>query len=537
MPSIGEAAAKGLSAGYTLAVDADERAKRAQRQADIDAQQVEHQAYVRGRQERADRMQALGLQGQALQQEGLALQGTNPNDEARRRFADRVNRFKQIRDAELAAATGYTLDPEEQDRGLEDIARLQAGDVQNTNLSRAISVGTGRKPADYIRGEGPSVVEQAAENLLAGIESGDEKTLLRGANVMFGPELRRGIGAKSPHGGVIVGKQIIGLDKVPDAHPDDPQFVPRLRVYVKGDKPMNGPVPEGVPPGATGYYDAPLTQNRSSDPNDLVKPISLTEALDWIKKQGEVVELMNTPEAQQKLQEEQASGEFDPDAYFQRAMVEVGASGGKKSVKDQLVRGPDGTSYTVRQEYDARGNPVGTPKRVEIEGNPAPGSKPVRGAMAQKIAAIEAQGPDGSGRLTQDEVDRAVENLINRDTTRPPPRSSSGGGGGGGGAGGKIHKTEKDAEGYLLGVFKDGSTRRLLVNGKPVKSQDFEKRIDKIAHDASEGIGGLGKTPKQLRDEARELALDGLTPEEKPAKPTGKAGGLTKDAAAKKFGF
>lgn len=515
--SVGEAAALGLESGYRLAVDAQERQARQERQLKLDAQAAENQSYVRGRQARADKVQALGLQGQQLAQEGIGLQ-QNPNatPEDRAAFTDRVQRFTTARDATLAEASGLNLE-EQTKLGQDEIVRLQQGDVQGVNLRRATAVATGRPHTDYLRTDGqPSVVEQAAENMLKGMESGDTQALLQGANTMYAPELRKGVGSPSPHGGVIVGKQIVGLERVPGDHPDDPHFVPRLRVYVNNGKQFRGPVPEGVPPGATSYYDAPLTKNRSSDPNDPVRPIGLNETIDWLHKQQQIVEALNTPEAQQKLAEDGAG--FDDNAYFQ-ALTSVGAAGGKGTVKDELVKPLDGgPAYKVRTEYDARGNPKGAPKRIDIEGNQGTAKPRPRGEMASTIAGIDALVEDGT--LTEEEG-RARKRALATTKTEPKPRSA-GGGGRGGSSGGNIQSTKVDNEGYVIGVFRDGSSRRLLMDGKPWKSQDFEKRIDKIAHDLSQDINGLGKSQSELRSQARDAALEGVKGEE-PSAPSSAA--------------
>lgn len=528
--SVGEAAALGLESGYRLATDIQDRKLRQERQAQLDAQAADQQSYVRGRQARADKMAALGLQGQALTQEGLALALSNPDQATQQAFAEKVGRFQSAQNAELSQVSGFNLE-EQTKLGQDEIVRLQNGDVEGINLARATAVSTGRPHTDYQRVDGqPAPVEQAAEMILTGMESGDQGALLKGINAMYAPEMRAGVGSKSPHGGTIVAKQIIGLDKLPNSHPDDPHFVPRIRVYVNSGKEMRGPLPEGVPPGATGYYDAPLTKNRSSDPNDPVRPVGLNETMDWLHKQQEIVEALNTPEAQQKLAQDAERGDFDPRAYMQ-ALAAVGAAGGgAKKIAYHSV--PAGGSL-LKTTTDAKGNVI---SEERIEGNPKPASD--ANPLQKKIDAIKRLATDDGGNLlTKAEADAKVKDLVGKETTRAP-RSSGGGGGGAGGTGGKIHKTEKDGEGYLIGVFKDGSTRRLLVDGKPIKSMDFEKRIDKIAHDMSQGLGGLGKSTSELRDEARKAALDGATPAEatKPAEK-GKPGGLSKEDAAKKFGF
>ena len=52
----------------------------------------------------------------------------------------------------------------------------------------------------------------------------------------------------------------------------------------------------------------------------------------------------------------------------------------------------------------------------------------------------------------------------------------------GGGAGGRIQKTFADNDGYMVGVFRDGTSKRLTdPDGKPIRSDNIEKRIDTLA--------------------------------------------------------
>jgi flagellar hook protein FlgE len=56
------------------------------------------------------------------------------------------------------------------------------------------------------------------------------------------------------------------------------------------------------------------------------------------------------------------------------------------------------------------------------------------------------------------------------------------GAGSGGSAGGKIQKTFVDNEGYMVGVFRDGTSKRLAgEDGQPIRSDSIEKRVDTLA--------------------------------------------------------
>lgn len=505
--SVGEAAALGLESGYRMATDAHTRARQEKRQEQADAMALEQRNYTRDRQGRVDTMAALDAQGKLLATEAAAGHAT---PEAQEEFTRRVQGFSQRRNEVLGEVSGYDINKVEQD-AIADVKKLQEGQFDGVNLKRASAVATKRPHTDYLRVDGkPSVVEQAGEDFMTGMESKDEKTMLRGVNVMYAPELKKGVGSKSPHG-TIVAKEVVGLDLDPRSHPDDPHFVPRIRVYVNTGKELRGPLPEGVPAGATGYYDAPMTKNRSSEPDDPVKSIGLQQALDFMELQGQWVEAMNTPEAQEKLRMEADQPDFDENQYLQAKFM-VGADGGKKTTKDTAL--PAGGDV-LRTTYDAKGNVV---KDERISGRPKEPSSASKGAMQQKIDAISRLATEEGGNiLTKAEADAKIKKLTDRETEPKPARGS--GGGGGGGAGGKIHKTEKDSEGYLVGVFKDGSTKRLLIDGKPVRSQDFEKRVDKVAHTMSTGIGGLGKSTEAVRKEARDSLLKTAETEEPKASP------------------
>ena len=61
-------------------------------------------------------------------------------------------------------------------------------------------------------------------------------------------------------------------------------------------------------------------------------------------------------------------------------------------------------------------------------------------------------------------------------------RFGDGKSGGSGGSGGNIQKTFTDSDGYMVGVFRDGTSKRLTdQSGKPIKSDNIEKRVDALA--------------------------------------------------------
>ena len=493
-----------------------EQQRQNQRQDRLDADAAAGLARTRQREDRTDQLRALDQQGQMLGAEAAGLAGGAPDEATQADFTRRAKAYGDARGKLLSSVSGYDFN-KERALGIEGIKKLKANDMQGLqpgDFTRTVTVATGRPPSDYVRqGDQPAVVEQAGHDFINGMGTGDQGLMLKGINTMFAPELRSGVGTPGKHG-TIVGKQIVSLDHAPGGDPNDPHVVPRIRVYINDGKGFRGPVPEGTPEGATGYYDAPLTKDRSSHPDDKVRPIGVQEALDYMQKQGEMVELMNHPEALQRIGSDAQAATFNPQDYL-NALASMGAAGGKKTTKDVAV--PAGGSV-LRTTYDSKGNAI---KDERIEGNAKPASTGSN-QMQGKIDAIRRLATEEGGNiLTEAEANAKIKRLTEKETEPKPARSGSGGGGsgGGGGAAGKIHKTEKDGEGFLIGVFKDGGTRRLLIDGKPVRSQDFEKRVDKAAHDMSQGIGGLGKSAEKVREEARNALLKTAEPEEKNGTP------------------
>ncbi len=121
---------------------------------------------------------------------------------------------------------------------------------------------------------------------------------------------------------------------------------------------------DGAPPGATGYYLAPLTEGRSADPNDKVKSIGMSEAMDYIGKHLHLAEVLNTPEALTHLQQDQQSGAWDPQEYL-RALAGVGVKAEPKLTTKETVIPAGGKLNT--KTYDQQGRLV---KESTTEGNP-----------------------------------------------------------------------------------------------------------------------------------------------------------------------
>lgn len=401
--SVGEAISTGLESGLRLAMDIGDRQDAKARQERLDAQATAGLQRAQQRQDRSDVLAGLGEQEKMLAAEGQGLQNgaVPPTPEQQQDFEQRTTGLRARKSQELAKVTGVDV-AAVQKAGQQDIAQIKTGDIgalKPGQFTRGITVGTGRPPTDYLRqGDQPAPVELAAGDFVEGLHGNDQPRMLKGLNAMFAPELRKGVGSPGAHGGTIIAKQIVDLHPDPRGKEEDPHVIPMLRVYVTGGTPLRGPLPDGVPPGATGYYDAPLTKGRGSDPKDTVKSIGIQEAQDFIDKQVKLVELMNAPEAQQKLQEDAQAGDFDPMAY-QRALMSLGISPTPKETTEDKVVPADAVLISTRK--NARTGQVLSRERI------AGGEKtfaPTRaGTVQEKVDAIDAMVDDAT--LTKEEGD------------------------------------------------------------------------------------------------------------------------------------
>ena len=327
MASIGEAAAEGLRSGFGMGMqyDAAQEAKRARaaseaqqaeelglrrqqleqqtaRQKVLDERQATHDEYAALKDEHADVLQRVS----ALQAAGQELP-----PELQARAADVTGRLRQHHATVLAPKLAA-----ERQGALDFFSGVQAGrvdpladSVTPAQLYRHISLATGRTPEQI--GQAATGVQQIQE----GLQTGNQALMLQGVNALAAPDLRAGVGQPSPHGGTIVKKEVHRLVPVRDAngveHPD--KVFPIIRVYTDRKGPDGSPL----------YYDAPLTENRSSDPDDPVKAIDLKHAFDYMGNVGTLAVALQDPRVAGKL----AQGAKEAGAQTQADLDEMNALG------------------------------------------------------------------------------------------------------------------------------------------------------------------------------------------------------------------
>jgi hypothetical protein len=484
----------GLESGFNMGLRLDQLAeeKRARGvQEALNQRQADRQTALDARQtaqdERQTNLDQFGVAGKLradVAHEGSALaQAGNLSPDATAGFEARA---KQANEAYYAAAQKLLPKVQAQKQEAQNLfSDLQAGNVSldkvpPSQFNMALTAHTGRPVSDFMPGPNgaPSVVEQGVQKLRTGVETGNEQYVLDGANTLLAPELMRGVGQKSPHGGNIVAKRIIKFVPAPSDpnNPNDPnkgKVVPILRVFV-GDSPDEAQVhPDAgageaqkmasneaqrynAPPGATGHYDAPVTQNRSTDPDDPVVHLDMDQAMDRAMRLGSISSMMRNPQFAKYVDAGAKEAAPQADAFL-RAAASVGSALPTRQFTTESV--PLGGS-TLRITRDQAGRET---KREELQHTSAP-VDPNKAPTLHNVI-------QGSQEATQ-QYDPATKSWVT--IGKAGPRFKPGGGGGGvsdavGGAGGAAPTAEqKSVVDYYAtqSIAGDNSWQVGLARGK-----------------------------------------------------------------------
>lgn len=488
MASVGEAAARGLESGFGLGLRlqdrqrADEEAQRRRQLQDEDRVYVREQRVRQRELDDEDRaLKALDAQYDALKSEGEGYAqryGMDVPDDVAQPYARRVAEASGARNAMLRKR--YEPIVKQRQQAAADLAsRLQAGqidvqDVPDGDLYRAIVTSTRRDPSDLLSVDGkPSRVAQSVTDVMTGLETGNEQMMLAGANVLLEPELKVGVGEKSPHGGTIVGKEIIKM--IPD--PRDPaKFMPVVRVYVKRE---GGKAGDGRKDGATGYYDAPITENRSSDPEDTVRSIDLNRAMDYAEQLQTFSMMLDDPGLRGKIERGAAEAARDPDNFLEAFYAVKGRMPERK------------VDY---KSVPAGGLLVGIDPRTGKEVSRVEGPrKAATGGLQGTIDAI-------SGMEERGEIDAATAADLRKAAARRQATGLKGGGGGSADAAGPapaagltgqaLLDTLSEDDAVIVQGLVDGSIspKEISTRGnRKEKMLALAKRVDPTAHFGPEG--------------------------------------------------
>jgi hypothetical protein len=377
--------------------------------------------------------------------------------------------------------------------------RVQLDEIPPAQLFKAVASVTGRDPADFMSGPdgSPSPISKAVGDITTGLETKNDDMVVKGANVLLAPELRRGVGGPSAHGGKIVYKEIDRL--VP--HPDNPQLVtPVLRVYVDQGGDFKGPRGKHQ---ETSYYLAPLTQGRSSDPNDPVKFIDMGAAMDRVGRMGTLTQLMAQPQVRERMEAGRTEASAAAKALLDDYYAEGVAGLPKKTTTAENVRLGD---KTLRITKDAQGKEVG---REELP-HATTAKTPALQARLDTIDRLEEEGEFNAAEA--EEARKAALSIRPR-----PPRGTGGGGGGkGGAAGGKA--TEAAVKGAV------GDATKAVVADLGLKYSAITKGYQQA--------DGKPATPEQLTELQRRVTAAAVVARDSAA--TGKLAPLSDMLAATK---
>lgn len=491
MASVGHAAAVGLDSGLRLgmgmrAQQNNEAQVKRQNMLQDDQLGLQREQLARVEDDRALAAIDQSIADLRAEGEGFAAQyGVNVPQEVAGPFKQRQEALSSQRNTLLRKRYEPIVQAAEQ-RAKDTAMALQSGRVQidavpPADLYDAIVVQTGRDPSDLIgTGGQPSRVATAVNDVMDGLEFKNDGAVLRGANVLFEPELKVGLGEDSPYGGKIVGKQIVKF--IP--HPTDPSKVlPVLKVYVSNGRaaPNAAPAEEGAPPGATGYYLAPVTQHRSSDPNDPPLALDLAQALDRAAQLQTLSTSLSHPAVAAKI--EAGKKERGGNSDFLTAFYALRGKMPTKTVEYKSVK--------PGEKLVGIDTMTGRPTGDTIEGAPKK-DKPT--GLAANIAAVQ----DYAEENGISEAEAAIE-LQARGLLRPPKGAGKGSGAGGGSGGGAAREGLAGEE--LLATL--GAEDRAIVKGlaegtiKPetisTKGNRREHMVALAAQYMPDAAGGGGK--------------------------------------------
>jgi hypothetical protein len=393
--SVGEAAALGLESGFVLGRNTVEQMREGQRRDELARATIEDRQMQR-----------------AMQQETLA----------RQRNQDRIaaaQRIVQANDQEQAADAGEVT--RLRDAGVPVPATFKADIINRAerrrqenakawSLLRGDPVSPDSKeasfsPSEFMPGPNgePPARAKAALQVAQAVQSGDVQAALPGLNVIHGPSVQKIIGRPSKHGGTIIGAEIVGLMPAPGSKPDDPQYIPTLKITVGND--------DGNP---IGEYFAPATKDGSTEDDAPVLKFGVKDQAKLLDENMKLVQALSSPEGQ---------------ARYKQVLAQIGVVEPKPVVKEYTI--PQGAKHVTE-----RRNPV-TGELIDehvTEGNPkATGSI---GSLAQTVNAVKAMVE--SGDLSEAEGKERIDAAVAKATTGTKAQGLAAGGGSGasGGAGG-----------------------------------------------------------------------------------------------------
>lgn len=314
--------AAGLNTGYGMARDAyqDEQTQKRQAVEDVYKARADERADQAAKREN----ERLELMRSTEQRQQQRLDETD----RKQRTAEAVGALeKSIADLETTAKArqlqNMPVDPEDAKRHGELQAQLRAARQESINFFTRVQGGqmslNDAPPKDLylhlVRATGMTPQEMAQmpqhiKDIQDGLQYRNDDLQIKGINGLLGPTyLKRGVGEPSPYGGTITKKEVVRLVPARDAngvdHPD--KVYPILRVYTDQMGPDGQPL----------YYDAAMTREGTTKPNDEIVPIDLKRGFDFMGNMGTLAELMKRPEIAARLEQGEKEGGAEARKYLE----------------------------------------------------------------------------------------------------------------------------------------------------------------------------------------------------------------------------
>lgn len=284
--------------------------------------------------------------------------------------------------------------------------RVQPQDVDPDVFYKAV-VGAAHRPVqDLVASEGkPALVQQAHDNIVQGLDSGNMHQLYEGLDQFFAPELSK-IKGKSTPMGVATGARFLRLDPAPGTND---RVMPTLLVTTDLH-------PEG--------YAAPISEFRSSDakndPN--IQTFRIDDVMERIGKTVLLSQYLSSPEGQKKLQQASPKALEDVDKFlaalphstkeFKTQVVDLG------NKKTAVTTGPGGRVVSKEDIGEVGLNPnierraAATEAAAETRAEASKSNAATRAGATVQAAGLRATGRGGKAAgkpMTKAEADLKIK--------------------------------------------------------------------------------------------------------------------------------
>lgn len=404
-PSTGESAAvgfeRGVGIGRGLREDVERRKEREQefglRQRHQQAIE-EQQSFERGRQQKADQwaeedrqLKAIGDEVNSARDAFGGLYQSGVRDQSLTEAGNKLEQLGQQQSAMRRKRYAPVWQQAQDDSKslLKDLAshRKTPDQIPEPQLYTAMSVALKRPVSDLFRSEDgtPSQLGAAADQLVESMQSGDQRSMLQAANVVFAPELRVGTGEVGRGGAEIVRKEIVAANGDPRGNG---RVMPTLLVTVK------------LPNGKEAQYHAPITEGRSSHGHDdNVVSLDVGDVMDQVARIQAAEKVVNSPDAAEYLRRGEKEAQPDVDRYLQAYHAAGGKEIKPKEIKTEQI--PQGNQITrIKTEPGGKETrevfPIGASPNKEMDAD-------TRYAIAELRAAARANAGGGTGALGAEE--------------------------------------------------------------------------------------------------------------------------------------